>query len=72
VIHPKQLSITNAAFSPSPEQVTHAQAICEAFASPENQGKGVIKVDGRMTEILHLREAERTLGLHAATNRNSA
>ena len=71
LIHPKQLAIANAAFSPSADDVAKAQAICAAFALPENAGKGVIKVDGRMTEILHLREAERTLALHNAAKRNT-
>ncbi|MDN3644804.1 CoA ester lyase [Pontixanthobacter aestiaquae] len=70
LIHPKQLAIANAAFSPSAAEVRTAQSIRDAFAAPENAGKGVIKVGGRMTEILHLREAERTLALHAATQRN--
>ncbi|WP_271438340.1 HpcH/HpaI aldolase/citrate lyase family protein [Pontixanthobacter luteolus] len=71
LIHPKQLKIANTAFSPSGDDVAKAQAICAAFALPENTGKGVIKVDGRMTEILHLREAERTLALHNAAKRNT-
>ena len=71
LIHPKQLAIANAAFSPSEDEVKRAQSIRAAFAAPENAGKGVIKVDGRMTEILHLREAERTLALNDATQRNT-
>jgi len=71
VIHPKQLSAANAAFSPSVDEVSRAQTIVAAFKLPENAGKGVIKVDGRMTEILHLRQAERTLALHDAAIRNS-
>ncbi|MFZ1742307.1 MAG: CoA ester lyase [Pontixanthobacter sp.] len=72
LIHPKQLAIANAAFSPSPADVARAQSIRDAFADPANAGKGVIKVDGKMTEILHLREAERTLALHQAAQRNTA
>ena len=64
LIHPKQLAIANAAFTPSAEEVAKAQRICDAFALPENAGKGVITVDGKMTEILHRREAERTLAIH--------
>lgn len=66
VIHPKQLSIANAAYGPGEEQITRSRAVVEAFALPENEGKGVIKVDGRMTEILHLREAQRILAMQAA------
>ena len=71
LIHPKQLAICNKAFNPSEQEVERANAIVAAFALPENASKGVIKVDGRMTEILHLREAERTLALHAATERGT-
>lgn len=72
LIHPKQLDAANAAFSPSADEVTAAQNIRHAFAAPENAGKGVINVGGKMTEILHLRAAERTLALDAATKRNTA
>lgn len=72
LIHPKQIATANAAFSPSDAEVASAQMVCEAFAAPENTGKGVITVNGRMTEILHLRQAERTLALYAATQRNTA
>ena len=65
VIHPKQIASANLAFAPSPAAIAQAQAVVEAFSLPENAGKGVIKVDGRMTEILHLRQAERLLAQHA-------
>jgi len=61
LIHPSQIDVTNRVFSPTPEAIAQARAICEAFADPDNAGKGVIKVDGKMTEHLHLAEAERTL-----------
>lgn len=61
VIHPRQLAAANAAFSPSDDEVARAERIVTAFAAPENTGKGVITVDGRMAEILHLREAQRAL-----------
>ena len=38
----------------------------EAFADPENAGKGVLKVNGKMTELLHLDEARRTVAMHDA------
>ena len=58
LIHPGQIDAANAAFSPSAEALAEAEAVVAAFARPENAGKGVIKVGGRMTEILHLRQAE--------------
>jgi len=59
LIHPSQIEAANRLFAPSAEEVARARAIMAAFALPENAGKGVIKVDGRMTELLHLAEAQR-------------
>lgn len=61
LIHPAQIEEANRAFSPSAEAVADARAVVEAFALPENSGKGVISVDGRMVERLHLSMAERLL-----------
>ena len=59
LIHPSQIDACNAVFAPTSEEVSRARAVIDAFALPENAGKGVIKVDGRMTELLHLEEAKR-------------
>ncbi|WP_181174910.1 CoA ester lyase [Mesorhizobium sp. B2-8-9] len=61
LIHPAQIEPANRAFSPSPERLAAAHAIKDAFARPENAGKGVIAMDGRMVERLHLAEAEKLL-----------
>jgi len=61
LIHPAQIDPANTAFSPAEEEVREAQAIVAAFALPENAGKGVIRLDGRMVERLHLAQAERLL-----------
>ncbi|NUS21138.1 MAG: CoA ester lyase [Mesorhizobium sp.] len=61
LIHPAQIEAANRAFSPSPEALARAHAIRDAFARPENAGKGVIALDGRMVERLHLAEAEKLL-----------
>lgn len=61
LIHPRQIEGANAAFSPSAEAIEQARAIVAAFAKPENAGKGVISLDGRMVELLHLDIARRTL-----------
>ena len=71
VIHPKQLAAANAAFGPSDAEIARARAVNQAFAAPENAGKGVLKVDGRMVELLHLREAERTLAMAEAIARRA-
>ncbi len=59
VIHPAQIEIANRVFSPPPEAIAHARTIIAAFLLPENRGKAVVKIDGRMVERLHAEEAER-------------
>lgn len=61
LIHPAQVGSANLVFSPSPGEVAEAEAIVAAFALPDNTGKGVIQIDGRMVERLHLDQAERLL-----------
>lgn len=63
VIHPAQLPVANAAFGPSRADLAGARKVIEAFAAPENAGKGVITIEGRMVERLHERMARRTLEL---------
>ncbi|MDX8434098.1 CoA ester lyase [Mesorhizobium abyssinicae] len=58
-IHPAQVPVINAAFTPSAEAVKHSQAIVDAFAAAGNPG--VIGIDGKMYDRPHLRLAERLL-----------
>ena len=66
LIHPKQIDICNRAFSPSEAEVAWSRAVIEAFKLPENQGKGAIRVEGRMAELLHLAQAERLVAVAEA------
>jgi citrate lyase subunit beta/citryl-CoA lyase len=66
LIHPSQLEPANLAFTPAAEAVAQARAVVAAFAQPENAAKGVIKVDGRMVERLHLAEAMRVIAVAEA------
>ncbi|CAN5412415.1 CoA ester lyase [soil metagenome] len=61
LIHPSQIAPCNAVFTPDAAAVSAARAVVEAFADPANAGKGAIRLNGRMVERLHLRQAERTL-----------
>lgn len=61
LIHPGQIAPANAAFSPSPEAVAEARAIVAAFEDPANAGKGVISINGKMTELLHAEIARKIL-----------
>lgn len=63
LIHPSQVAPCNTIFSPDPETVAFARKTIEAFQAPENKGKGVLKVDGKMVEILHAEIAKRTVAI---------
>ena len=66
LIHPSQLAPCNEVFSPDPSEVAFARQTIEAFELPENAGKGVLKVDGRMVELLHAEIAKRTVAIAEA------
>lgn len=66
LIHPAQIEAANLAFAPSAEAVAEARSVKEAFALAENAGKGVIALNGRMVERLHLAQAEKLLAKAAA------
>jgi citrate lyase subunit beta/citryl-CoA lyase len=66
LIHPDQIAACKAAFSPTPGALARARAVVAAF---EAQGDGVLAVEGRMVERLHLDEARRLLAIHEAAIR---
>ena len=70
LIHPGQVGPANRAFSPTAEEIDWAQAVVAAFALPENADKGVVKVAGKMTERLHLAQAQRALAVAEAIARH--
>ena len=57
LIHPLQVDTANGAFGPNDDAIAWAERIVQAFAQPENAGKGVIQIDGRMVERLHLQQS---------------
>jgi citrate lyase subunit beta/citryl-CoA lyase len=63
LIHPSQVEPCNTVFAPSAEDVIAARQVIAAFDLPENRGKGAIKLDGRMVELLHAEIARRTVAL---------
>lgn len=63
LIHPGQIALANEVFAPAAAEVEAARAVIAAFARPENAGRGVISLDGRMVERLHAEMAERTVAL---------
>ena len=61
LIHPTQVPVANAVFGPSAEEIDFARRAREAWEAARAAGKGVVEVDGRLVENMHVAEAERTL-----------
>jgi citrate lyase subunit beta/citryl-CoA lyase len=71
LIHPDQVATANEVFAPPEAEVAWARKVIAAFEAPENKGKGVITVDGRMVELLHAEMAKRTVAIAEAIERAS-
>jgi citrate lyase subunit beta/citryl-CoA lyase len=63
LIHPGQIEPCNRVFAPSAEEVDRSRRIVEAFEEATRDGRGVVTVDGRMIENLHVDNARRILAL---------
>jgi citrate lyase subunit beta/citryl-CoA lyase len=69
LIHPKQVEPCNAVFAPSPAEVAEARKIIAAFETATAAGKGVVLVDGKLIENLHVEAATRLVALADAIER---
>jgi citrate lyase subunit beta/citryl-CoA lyase len=69
LIHPNQVAAANAAFAPDAAEIAAAHEIIAAFEQAKAHGKGVVVVNGRLVENLHVEEAQRQLALAAAIAR---
>ena len=63
LVHPSQVEPCNSAFSPTAEEVEHSRRVIAAFDEGLAAGKGVITVDGRMIENLHVDNARRAIAI---------
>ncbi|MGF1561758.1 MAG: HpcH/HpaI aldolase/citrate lyase family protein [Geminicoccaceae bacterium] len=61
LIHPKQIDAANQAFAPSEAEVEHARKIIEAHREATARGQGVVVLDGKLIENLHVVMAERVV-----------
>jgi citrate lyase subunit beta/citryl-CoA lyase len=59
-IHPSQVAVINAAFTPSEAEIARARAVVAAFDA--NPGAGALQLEGRMIDAPHLKAARRVLG----------
>ncbi len=60
-IHPAQVPVINAAFTPSEAELAHARRVVDAFAA--SPGVGALQIDGKMIDAPHLKAAKRLLGI---------
>ena len=63
LIHPKQIEPANLAYAPSLEEIEHARKVIAAHAEAVAAGKGMVLVDGKLIEGLHVENARRLLAL---------
>jgi citrate lyase subunit beta/citryl-CoA lyase len=63
LVHPNQVEPTNSVWSPTPEEIEFSRRVIDAFAAARAEGRGVVTVDGRMIEHLHVQNAERILAV---------
>ena len=63
LIHPKQIPPANLAYAPSPEEIEWSRQVIAAHAEAGAAGKGIVVVDGKLIEGLHVENARRVLAL---------
>jgi citrate lyase subunit beta/citryl-CoA lyase len=63
LIHPSQVEPTNEVWAPTDDEVEFSRRVIEAFEAAEAEGRGVLTVDGRMIENLHVDNARRVLAV---------
>ena len=61
LVHPGQVEVANRVWAPSPAEVEQAGRVIAAFEQAQREGRGVVTVDGRMVENLHVDDARRVL-----------
>lgn len=66
IIHPSQVEPCNEAYSPSAEEIEFSHRVIEAFEAALSEGRGVITVDGKQIENLHVDNARRALAISDA------
>ena len=72
LIHPKTIGLANEIFAPSAEELAWARKVMAAHAEATAQGKGVVVVDGRLVENLHVEEAQTLVALAEAIEERDA
>ena len=71
IIHPDQAGTANVVFQPEQDEVTWGRKIIAAFDLPENKGRAVIGLEGKMVELLHRDAAVRMVAIAEAIEERS-
>ena len=66
LVHPRQIAGANRAFAPSPEEVDWSRRVIDAHARALVMGSGVVVLEGRLIEALHVENARRIVALAVA------
>ncbi len=66
LIHPKQIDAANRAFGPTDAEITWARRVVAAHAEARAHGSGIVLLDGRLVENLHVDDAHRVIALAEA------
>ena len=66
LIHPSQVDVANRVWAPTEDEIEFAGRVIEAFDVAQREGAGVVTVDGKMIENLHVANARRTLAVAEA------
>lgn len=69
LIHPGQVELANTIWSPSVDDIEHSKRVIAAFDEAESEGRGVVTVDGKMIENLHVDNARQMLAVAEAIAR---
>ncbi|MBT4891151.1 MAG: CoA ester lyase [Rhodospirillales bacterium] len=69
LIHPKTIDGANEIFAPSEDEIVWSKRIIKAFADAQKEGQGVVVVEGKLVEVLHVEDAKRTVALFEAIER---
>ena len=61
LVHPKQITVANETFSPSVEELVYARRLIAAHQDAQGKGTGVITLDGKIIEVLHVQQAKQLI-----------
>ena len=71
-IHPSQIDVVNATFTPSPDEVDEASRLIAAFADAESEGLMAISFEGKMVDVPHLTRAQKIVARAEQISENEA